>query len=174
MDLKAHMVEEHGAQMSTKDMKDARRIEVDMEFDDSRGTSGRRRGGREREPPPGPPLVPPEPEASRGPGRRAAFNGALTGETPDPGASTPAPPRASPPTTSEEVDPETARYVSYTMGFGRFFTYRMPGNMQLSWLALRILHPILPPLLLLSKLLFAHIDPPSKVPRISSRYFTLD
>lgn len=81
MDLKAHMVEVHGANMSTRDMKDIRRIEV--EFDSRQASSGNRpersrgRGhdpGRdiEREPPP---HVQPARLLDR---RREVFGSALT------------------------------------------------------------------------------------------------
>ncbi|KIM91792.1 hypothetical protein PILCRDRAFT_902 [Piloderma croceum F 1598] len=49
LDLKAHMVDEHGADMTSRDKKDARRIQADFEFDEV-GVGGRRsrrdRGGQ--------------------------------------------------------------------------------------------------------------------------------
>lgn len=45
IDLQAHMVEEHGAEMSTRDKKDARRVEAAFEFQDASSSSNRRRGG---------------------------------------------------------------------------------------------------------------------------------
>ncbi|KAG5720335.1 LIM domain and RING finger protein, partial [Termitomyces sp. T112] len=55
LDLQAHMVEEHGSDMSSRDKKDARRIQADFEFEEV-GRHGRRDRGshrdREREPPP--------------------------------------------------------------------------------------------------------------------------
>lgn len=58
MDLKAHMVEEHGASMSARDMKDARRVEANFDFGETHSMGQRRdrvrdRGReRDREPPP--------------------------------------------------------------------------------------------------------------------------
>ncbi|PSR73710.1 hypothetical protein PHLCEN_2v10450 [Hermanssonia centrifuga] len=80
LDLKAHMVEEHGADMSSRDKKDARRIQAEFGFEEVPG--GGRRGGRrdrgdrerEREPPP---SAPPRPNAA-GARRREAFSGNLT------------------------------------------------------------------------------------------------
>ena len=105
------MMEEHGAQMSTKDMKDARRVEVDMEFEDARGSGGRRRGGREREPPPGPPPIPHEQEPPRPSYRRMGFNGVLTGEDPGSNSAAPASSRPGPSASDRELDPETAQYA---------------------------------------------------------------
>ncbi|KAH9001023.1 hypothetical protein EDB92DRAFT_1824251 [Lactarius akahatsu] len=45
IDLQAHMVEEHGAEMSTRDKKDARRVDAAFEFQDASSGSNRRRGG---------------------------------------------------------------------------------------------------------------------------------
>ncbi|KAN0116623.1 hypothetical protein V8E52_005767 [Russula decolorans] len=45
IDLQAHMVEEHGAEMSSRDKKDARRVNTAFEFQDAPPSSGRRRGG---------------------------------------------------------------------------------------------------------------------------------
>jgi hypothetical protein len=39
------MVEEHGAEMSSRDKKDARRVNTAFEFQDAPPSSGRRRGG---------------------------------------------------------------------------------------------------------------------------------
>ena len=39
------MVEEHGAEMSSRDKKDARRVNATFEFQDAPSSSGRRRGG---------------------------------------------------------------------------------------------------------------------------------
>ncbi|KZT09676.1 uncharacterized protein LAESUDRAFT_646679 [Laetiporus sulphureus 93-53] len=84
LDLKAHMVEEHGAQMSSRDRKDARHIEVDFEFEEAGmgnrwGRRDRRDREREREPPPSAPT-PPGPSRPNGAGgrRREAFGGNLT------------------------------------------------------------------------------------------------
>jgi len=45
IDLQAHMVEEHGAEMSSRDKKDARRVNAAFEFQDASSGSNRRRGG---------------------------------------------------------------------------------------------------------------------------------
>lgn len=111
MDLKAHMMDEHGAEMSARDRKDARRVQADFEFEEV-GVNGRRgrrdRGDREREREP-----PPQPGPSRGGAagarRREAFGGSLTTEG---GASTPnavpsrVPSRRQSP--SPELDPAAA------------------------------------------------------------------
>ena len=79
LDLKAHMVEEHGADMSARDKKDARRVQADFEFEEvgAGARRGRRdRGDREREREP-PPTGPPRPNAA-GARRREAFSGSLT------------------------------------------------------------------------------------------------
>ncbi|KAH8117281.1 hypothetical protein DFH11DRAFT_1816255, partial [Phellopilus nigrolimitatus] len=113
MDLKAHMVEEHGANMSARDMKDARRLEAHFEFDEQRSNSGRRRERdrdreHDREPPPAP--IPPSRPLDR---RREGFGAALTTENvPVSGTSTPAPNQRSgrsSPSPSSDLDPETAR-----------------------------------------------------------------
>ncbi|PCH37814.1 hypothetical protein WOLCODRAFT_135863 [Wolfiporia cocos MD-104 SS10] len=87
MDLKAHMVEEHGADMTARDKKLAMRIQAEFEFEETsaNGRRGRRdRQEREREPPPAPVPAPPGPGSSRPDGagrrRREAFAGNLTGE----------------------------------------------------------------------------------------------
>ncbi|ETW86280.1 hypothetical protein HETIRDRAFT_310568 [Heterobasidion irregulare TC 32-1] len=99
LDLQAHMVEEHGADMSSRDKKAASRINV--EFQEVNG--GRRRGAREREPPPG--SQPPGPARS-GNSRRDRFAGHLTVEG-DTHGSSPGPSRpASPP--PADMDPATA------------------------------------------------------------------
>jgi hypothetical protein len=48
LDLKAHMVEQHAAGMSSRDKKDARKIQADFEFE-GLGSSGRARRDRERD-----------------------------------------------------------------------------------------------------------------------------
>ena len=86
MDLKGHMVEAHGAEMSSRDRHNLRRVETDFEYGD-RG--GNRRGGaggnpeRDGDPPPQrqPPNV-----------RRRELGTGLTAETPTPSGSTPPPP----------------------------------------------------------------------------------
>ena len=51
LDLKAHMVEQHAAGMSSRDKKDARKIQADFEFEGvgPSGRDGRARRDRERE-----------------------------------------------------------------------------------------------------------------------------
>ena len=82
LDLKAHMVEVHGSDMSAKDMKDARRIQAEFEFEEvsAGGRRGRRdRGDREREREP-PPHAGPSRANAAGARRREAFGGNLTSE----------------------------------------------------------------------------------------------
>lgn len=110
LDLKAHMVEEHGADMSSRDKRDARRIQADFEFEEA-GPNARRgrrdRGDREREREP-PPSGPPRPAA--GARRREAFSGALTTNGNAPTAPAPAgPSRQSPSPTTD--DPAAAECV---------------------------------------------------------------
>ncbi|KAI0035050.1 hypothetical protein K488DRAFT_30207, partial [Vararia minispora EC-137] len=112
LDLKAHMVEEHGAEMTSRQQKDARRVQAGFEFQEVNG--GRRRGGRERErePPPGSGAgsssEPPGGGGRAGNSRRNRFGGHLTiegeGGTTSAGPSrprTPTPPPA-------DMDPVTA------------------------------------------------------------------
>ena len=93
LDHKAHMVEEHGGDMTSRDRKDARRVVADFTFEDRHGHGRRdfnqereREREREREPPPS--RSPPTPPTSAGPPRqphttgqnrrREAFRGKLT------------------------------------------------------------------------------------------------
>ena len=122
IDLKAHIVEEHGAEMSSKDRKDARRVQADFAFNSSaRHTRRDDDRDRDRDPPThqqqapassssSPPGRPP-PTNTR---RRDAFGAVLT----DPGGRTsssanvaqdmrPATPLAS------EVDPAVSGSVSF-------------------------------------------------------------
>ncbi|KAK0211309.1 hypothetical protein DFS33DRAFT_1252459 [Desarmillaria ectypa] len=112
LDLKAHMVEEHGADMSSRDKKDARRVPAQFEFEN---IPGRRGGGRrdrehEREPPPRQaPSSAPGPSRPPGAGRRReGFGASLTNGNAST-ASLPTPPvvsrRSSPSPTREPVDP---------------------------------------------------------------------
>ncbi|KAF9014196.1 hypothetical protein BDQ17DRAFT_1342259 [Cyathus striatus] len=105
LDLQAHMVEEHGADMSTRDKKDARRIQAEFQFEEVGGGRhhGRRGGGRDRErEPPGTQQPPPAaagPSRPTGPAgsgarRRDAFNSSLTGDNSPQGGSGPATPAA--------------------------------------------------------------------------------
>ncbi|KAI9574194.1 hypothetical protein HD554DRAFT_2165703 [Boletus coccyginus] len=113
LDLKAHQVEVHGADMSSKDKKDARRVLAEFEFDDTGGSSrrGRRdRGDREREREPPPQIV--QVQARVAGRRREAFGGHLTEGTTQ--ATQPSVPsgRASP--TREDLDPLIAeRHASF-------------------------------------------------------------
>ena len=107
MDLKAHMVEVHGATMSAKDMKEARRLETNFEFNDNRGAGARR---RERETDRSNDREPPRrviQQTSPPDRRREGFGAALTGQDAL-GSSTPVNGRSSP-LPSREIDPETAR-----------------------------------------------------------------
>lgn len=83
IDLKGHTVEEHGADMSARDRKDAMRLQAEFEFEEV-GVGGRRgrreRGDREREREPPPSAVPGRPGAA-GARRRDAFGGNLTAES---------------------------------------------------------------------------------------------
>ncbi|KAF9462675.1 hypothetical protein BDZ94DRAFT_1260488 [Collybia nuda] len=125
LDLQAHMVDEHGGDMSSRDKKDARRIQAEFEFEEVGigGRHGRRDRGhreRDREPPPHPrrqmqeqhqpppsSSVPPRPP---GPDRRrAGFGASLTTDdnaTPSPNNNTPN--HSRPPSPSRDVDPATA------------------------------------------------------------------
>lgn len=82
LDLKAHMVEEHGAEMSARDKKAASRVQAEFEFEEvggRRGRGGRRDRERDREPPPAQvPPVPTRPVVGAGGRRREAFSGNLT------------------------------------------------------------------------------------------------
>ncbi|KAG6918844.1 hypothetical protein DXG01_011249 [Tephrocybe rancida] len=122
LDLQAHMVEEHGGDMTSRDKKDARRIQADFEFEEV-GVGGRHvrrdRGGhrdREREPPPPhnrqaqpEPAPPPAPAVARPPGpgrRREGFSGSLTVEGRRSPPSNPTPQQSRPPSPPRgDVDP---------------------------------------------------------------------
>ena len=109
------MVEVHGSDMSARDMKDARRIQAEFEFEDvgAGGRRGRRdRGDREREREPPPPAGPSRPNAA-GARRREAFGGTLTADIgpsaiPNGGTSRIGSRRQSP---SPDMDPAVAEYV---------------------------------------------------------------
>ncbi|KAH9484495.1 E3 ubiquitin-protein ligase hel2 [Psilocybe cubensis] len=118
LDLKAHMVEAHGGEMSARDKKDARRIQAEFAFEEVGygGRHGRRDRDRDREPPPQQQQpqpstsVPPRPAAG-GNRRRDGFGGALTTEAgPTPAQSRQPPPRpetrpSTPQPTPESLDP---------------------------------------------------------------------
>ena len=100
MDLKGHMVEVHGAEMSSRDRRDIRRLEADFEYGDHGGRRRRVVGGdrdRDRDPPPQrqPPNV-----------RRRELGTGLTTDAPTPSSSTPPPPMAIP-APPPDVDPIT-------------------------------------------------------------------
>ena len=119
IDLKAHQVEEHGAEMSARDKRDARRVEAQFEFEEVGGGAGRRgrrdRGDRERErePPPhaqsggGAPPSRPQ-QATAGGRRREAFGGNLTVDGPSPQPSR----RQSPSPEPGDADPRFVSLVS--------------------------------------------------------------
>ncbi|KAG7442494.1 uncharacterized protein BT62DRAFT_905989 [Guyanagaster necrorhizus] len=105
LDLKAHMVEEHGADMSSRDKKDARRVPAEFEFEDTPGRRGGGRRDREHE------RDSSVPGPSRPPGggrRREGFGASLTSGNGS-NTSLPTPPvvsrRSSPSPNREPVDP---------------------------------------------------------------------
>ncbi|KAG1782394.1 hypothetical protein EV702DRAFT_1064083 [Suillus placidus] len=113
IDLKAHQVEVHGAEMTSRDKKNTQRVEAEFEFGDTGGRRGRRDRDRDRdrehEPPP---AAQPRAVARR----REAFGGHLTTGSPAPNeAQTPqssGPSRRaspSPQRSGEDVDPVVAQ-----------------------------------------------------------------
>ncbi|KAF5330528.1 hypothetical protein D9619_005186 [Psilocybe cf. subviscida] len=122
LDLKAHMVESHGGDMTARDKREARRIQAEFAFEEvgQGGRHGHGRGGggrdrdrdRHREPPPPQPqastsVAPPPPSAPTpaGGNRKAGFGGALTNPN-TPGTSTPVNRGSTPPgQPSADVDP---------------------------------------------------------------------
>jgi hypothetical protein len=110
IDLKAHQVEVHGAEMTSRDKKNIQRVEAEFEFGDAGGgRRGRRDRDREHEPPP---AAQPSAVARR----REAFGGHLTTSSPAPnGTQTPQSsgpsPRASPSPqrSGEDADPVVAQ-----------------------------------------------------------------
>jgi len=68
LDLQAHRVEEHGATMSSRDKKDARKVATEFQFEEI-GVRAERRGAREhdREPPPGSQTPRSQPDPSHSP-----------------------------------------------------------------------------------------------------------
>ncbi|KAG1863606.1 hypothetical protein DFJ58DRAFT_774056 [Suillus subalutaceus] len=112
IDLKAHQVEVHGAEMTSRDKKNTQRVEAEFEFGDAGGgRRGRRDRDRDREHEP-PPAAQPRAVARR----REAFGGHLTSSSPAPnGVQTPqssGPSRRaspSPQRSGEEVDPVVAQ-----------------------------------------------------------------
>lgn len=106
LDLKAHMVDEHGADMSSRDRRDARRIQAEFTFDDPHRSG---RGGRQQ--PQAPPQQAPAAQAQSRPAaggsRRAAFGGNLTTSQPAQSSAraTPVASRASTPPSDSARDP---------------------------------------------------------------------
>ncbi|KAF5334514.1 hypothetical protein D9611_013777 [Ephemerocybe angulata] len=110
LDLKAHMVEEHGGDMSARDRKDARRIQADFTFEEPRAAAPRRGGQQQAQP--APPAAGPSQSRASGSGdrRRAAFGGSLTAAQPSQAAqssarSTPGASRSSTPPSDSAADP---------------------------------------------------------------------
>lgn len=115
LDLKAHMVEVHGADMTARDKKDARRVPAEFEFDEvGVGGGGGRRGrgggvfggvGRgNRDSSQNMLAGPSRPYNGRG---RGGFSGSLTVES---GTSPPGPSRIASPSPPPD-DPVQAQYV---------------------------------------------------------------
>lgn len=114
IDLKAHQVEVHGAEMTSRDKKNTQRVEAEFEFGDAGGgRRGRRDRDREREREHEPvPAVQPRAGARR----REGFGAHLTTSSPAPnGAQTPQSsgpsrrPSPSPQRNGEDVDPVVAQ-----------------------------------------------------------------
>lgn len=118
------MVEEHGAEMSSRDKKDARRVNAAFEFQDAPSSSGRRRGGgpdggggssgggRERGQRDSQPQIAPRPILGSE-NRHSLLGTHLTTEQ-DADGSSPEPSRQqahSP--LPQSMDPVTAEYVSF-------------------------------------------------------------
>jgi E3 ubiquitin-protein ligase ZNF598 len=106
IDLQVHMVEEHGAEMSSRDRRDARRVNAAFEFPEVSSSSNRRRGGGPGGGGGDPPLQPTPRSNLASDNRRSRFGAHLTteGDTPGPsGRETPSPPPPS-------MDPVTAEY----------------------------------------------------------------
>lgn len=125
IDLKAHTVEEHGAEMSARDRKDAKRVQADFEFEEislggRRGRRDRPDREREREPPPGAGSARPGAAGAR---RREAFGGNLTAEGSSRPNNTSAQAsqqpsrRQSPSPDPADADPVHAEYVAPSLFF---------------------------------------------------------
>ena len=146
MDLKAHMVEQHGANMSTKDIKEARRVEANFEFNDNRGAGSRRRE-RDREADSNR-VVPPRadmPQNRAQDRRREGFGAVLTSQT-ESGTNAPASQRdgRTSPSPPRNIDPETAGYIHFLGQPSPFTDQTLTGDMQHSWIALLSLLQTLP------------------------------
>ncbi|KAF9651473.1 hypothetical protein BDM02DRAFT_3068932, partial [Thelephora ganbajun] len=99
MDLKGHMVEVHGAEMSSRDRRDVRRLETDFEYEDHGGYRRGVGGNRERDRNPPPQRQPPNV-------RRRELGTGLTADTPTPSSSAPVP-SVNIPTPPPDADPLT-------------------------------------------------------------------
>ncbi|KAG5642923.1 hypothetical protein DXG03_001874 [Asterophora parasitica] len=127
LDLQAHMVDEHGSDMSSRDKKHALRVQAEFEFEEVGvgGRHGRRDRGhrdRDREPPPhqrqaqqenGPAPSAPPPGVVRPPGpgrRREGFGASLTVDGPSaPSPQNATPQQSRPPSPPRgDIDPEIA------------------------------------------------------------------
>ena len=120
LDLKGHVVEEHGGEMTSRDKRDARRIAAEFEFEEVAGRG--RRGGhrereREREPPPPSHHPPPGTSSASAPARpggrrtREGFGANLTADNPPdapPGTRTPEIVNTRTPSPHADVDPAVA------------------------------------------------------------------
>lgn len=128
IDLKAHIMEEHGGDMSSRDRKDARRVVADFTFDEVGGRHGHGRRDHhhhhhEREPPPS--LPPPSPAIFAGPSRqqpttqsrRQAFGARLTVDGVESPAAAVVEVNRTPTPTRDDVDPIVAEYVIRTILF---------------------------------------------------------
>ena len=117
------MMEEHGAEMSSRDKKDARRVNATFEFQDGPSTSGRRRGGgpdgggnsgggRERGQRDSQPQLTPRP--TLGSENRHSLHGVHLTTERDANDSSPEPSRQQAPSPiPQSMDPVTAEYVSF-------------------------------------------------------------
>ncbi|GLB34540.1 putative zinc finger [Lyophyllum shimeji] len=141
LDLQAHMVEEHGSDMSARDKKIAQRIQAEFEFEEvgGGGRHGRRDRGhrdREREPPPhhgpgqqeqalAPAPAPPGIVRPPGPGRRReGFGTSLTVEGAGPALSQVSPEPSRPPSPPRaDLDPAIAeRHATFIARLQSFAT----------------------------------------------------
>ena len=90
LDLKAHTVEEHGGDMSSRDKKDARRVQANFAFEDVGGRHGHGRRDRDRErerdrdPPPPQALRPASPPHQQQ--AQVSSSSATTTTVPPPGS----------------------------------------------------------------------------------------
>lgn len=118
LDLQAHQVEEHGADMTSRDRKNVQRVQAEFGYEE---VGQNRRGRREAQPPPRQQAQPPPPPAP-GPSRPGRRRGEGFGATLTEAAGAP-PPRATPPGPSRrpspspqrpDVDAATLEYVMIT------------------------------------------------------------